>query len=187
MSNIIKKTIILCGLPGCGKTTVGNCLAEKISSSFIDVDTLIEKEYADTMGELLTCRQIFAHQGVPFFRELEKRVISSLAQKSHQDAIISIGGGAMENPENVKVLKSIGLVVYLKVNLKELFKRINRKGLPAYLDPADPLGSFEKLAQKRIPIYSNAADIEIEADSLTPEEIATKIVEKILQIGKSTY
>jgi len=173
------KTIVLCGLPGCGKTTVGMLLAKMNSGIFIDIDLLIEKKYLEIAGETLSCRQIFAQKGGQFFREFEKEIIASLALKSNENAIISIGGGAVEATENIQNLKSIGLLIYLKVGLEELFKRINRKGLPAYLDPNAPFSSFEKLADKRYPFYKNAADFEVDAEGLTPEEIAKKIIEKV--------
>ena len=130
-------------------------------------------------GEAVTCRQIFVQKGGPFFRELEKKVIARIGQNPPKLGIISLGGGAVETAENIEIFKSIGLLIYLKTDLKELFKRINRKGLPAYLDPKDPFSSFEKLATKRNPFYEKAADIEINGALLSPDEIASEIIDKV--------
>lgn len=173
------RTITLCGLPGCGKTTVGMEIAKITSGKFIDVDSLIEDHYAKTTGERLTCRQIFSRKGGSFFRDLEKSMVVFLGENPPLNAIISIGGGAIETPENVEVFKSISLLVYLKADLKELFRRINRNGLPAYLDPKDPFASFEKLANKRTPLYEKAAHIEIDGNLLTPHDIASQIVNRV--------
>lgn len=184
------RSIILCGLPGCGKTTVGLQLSEKTGVAFMDVDILIEQQYKEKRGTALTCRQIFIQEGASVFRTFERDVIATLAYnhrenkimafEAHQTAvarIISIGGGAMENQENIKNLKSIGTIVYLKIDLKELFfQRMRQKGLPAFLDSNDPLGSFEKLAEKRKPIFEEFSDMKIDGDFLAPDEIAAAII-----------
>lgn len=176
------KRIILCGLPGCGKTTTGRELAKITSAKMVDLDFLIEKKYEEFAGEHLTCRQIFCQKGESFFRELEKQVIASLAETTCEDEIIAAGGGAMGFPENVQIFKSIGLIVYIRVQSKTSFDRITKDALPSYLDPKDPLGSFEKIIQKRVPNYLNAADLIIEADHLSPTEVASQIIEKTKRV-----
>jgi 3-dehydroquinate synthase len=176
MYDIMK--IILCGLPGSGKTTVGKLLAEKLNGSFIDNDQLIEHEYLKTYSENLNCRQIFIQKGANFFRKLETSTLVSLASQPLQDVVIALGGGALENPDNIKTLKTLGTLVYLKANPKKLFERIQENGLPGYLDKKDLQGSFEELSANRISIFENASDIHIEADELTPEAIANQIIQK---------
>jgi shikimate kinase len=171
------KTIVIGGLPGCGKSTVGRLLAERLSCFFIDTDILIEKQYENLTGEKLSCRQIFSKKGSLFFREMEKEVLVALAEKANENHVISLGGGTIETPENIKLLQSIGKMIYLKGDPKVFFKRIICNGLPAYLDMDDPLGSFEKLALKRNPIYESVADMTIETDYRTPEQIVAKIIE----------
>ena len=173
------KSIILCGLPGCGKTTVGALLSELLSIPLINVDSVIEETYLEKNGEHFTCRQIFSQKGVGFFRELEKQVIASLVKKVKMPSLVSLGGGAFEHPENVKNLKTLGLFVYLKADFQTSYDRISRdiNHYPAYLDPVDPLTSFKRLAQKRIPIYHDSADLEIETDSLSLQQVAIKVLE----------
>lgn len=173
------KRIILCGLPGCGKTSTGLELAKILSTEMIDIDLLIEKRYAELAGERLTCRQIFSQKGESFFRELEKEAIVSLVKTANHGDVIATGGGALEFPENVKMFKSIGLIVYLKVQFQTVYDRLLKKGLPSYLDPKDPLGSFEKITLRRVPIYLNAADLIIETDGLTPAEVASEVIDKV--------
>lgn len=171
--------IILCGLPGAGKSTVGQILASKIKGGYIDIDQLIEQAYAKRTGEALTCRQIYNKNGAPFFRKLENLILSSLASSPLKNGVISLGGGALEAPENRPAVKKLGSLVYIKLELQELFQRINRDGLPAYLDPNDPFASFKIMAEKRMEIFEKEADISIDANQMTPEEIAEKII-KIL-------
>lgn len=173
------KTIILCGLPGCGKTTIGIELAKKTSGKMINIDSLIEQKYNDMFGKNLNCRQIYIHKGESFFRELEKIVIGSLKTISQQNHIIAIGGGAMEAKKNLEVLEALGTIVYLKVDPKKAFERITLNGLPAYLDPAYPFDSFMKMTAKRIPIFIDTSQLVIETESLHFSQIAEIIFEKI--------
>lgn len=173
--------IILCGLPGAGKTHIGELLAEKLSRTFLDIDEIIEHEYAKRSGKALSCRQIFKQRGGDFFRQMESLIIASLASKSLKNVVISLGGGALDTNANIEIIKTLGTLVYLKRDLNTLFQKINAQELPAYLDPNDPLGSFKTLAMKRISQFEEHADIQVEGDLLTPEAIADQI---ILQIPK---
>lgn len=168
--------IILCGLPGCGKTTVGRLLAQHRQSDFIDLDTLIESLYAERSGESFTCRQIYAKKGREYFRQLEHETLKALAQKPQSNTIIALAGGVVEVAENIEILKSLGTVVYLKADRHELYKRITNKGLPAYLDPQDPWRSFEKLVEKRLPAYAQAAHVVVDTASKGPEEIVSLLM-----------
>ncbi len=172
---------ILCGLPGCGKTTIGKILADKLNGTFIDLDRLIEEEYKKKEGEKLTCRQIYSQKGGPFFRALEQETIVSMSEKPPKNSIIALGGGALENPENTKLLKKIGTIIYLKGETKELFKRITHNGMPAYIDSFE---SFEKLVEKRTPLYLNAADIQLEVPARFPIFIGEGFLVKFLKALK---
>lgn len=167
--------IILCGLPKCGKTTCGLLLAKKLGWTFIDTDHLIEIDYEKKCHKAYTCRQIFLSEGENAFRKREKRVIDSLIATSH--TVIAVGGGCFTHPENISLLKTLGQVIYLKAALPILFERMTKNGLPAYLDPKNPMESFVKLAESRQPQYEAAADFQIDTHLRVQEEIVTQITE----------
>ena len=147
--------IIFSGLPASGKTTMGKILAEELNWEFIDTDRLIEKAYNKKPA---TCSEIFKEEGKKYFRELEKNQIIAIVDKK-TPTVVALGGGALNDPDNVKILRSAGTLIYLQVPLEVVWKRIEQRGIPAYLDPTNPEQSFHELAQKRIPLYEKASHI----------------------------
>lgn len=114
----IEKNIVLIGMMGAGKTFIGGKLAKILAHfSYVDIDEKIEKEQGICVAE------IFEKHSESYFRELESKMIKKYAAKTNQ--IISTGGGAMQNLENLSVLKENGVVFYLKASAKELFERLN--------------------------------------------------------------
>lgn len=112
--------IILVGMMGAGKSYIGGKLAKLLAHfSYVDTDDEIEKNTG------LTISEIFEQHSESYFRELEAKTIKEFAQNRNQ--IISLGGGALENPENINVLRKNGLVFYLKAPAKELFARIEKE------------------------------------------------------------
>lgn len=164
--------IILCGLPMSGKTTIGKLLAEKLEWNFVDTDRLIENAYGAK-----TCRQIFLDEGEKVFREIEKQQIDSL--KESQKSVIAVGGGSLNDPDNVRMLQSIGQFVYLRTPVHVLWERIRSRGIPAYLDPSDPEKALYVIAEKRVPIYEAAANSIIETDGLNEQQIVNALYAKI--------
>jgi len=165
--------LILCGLPGSGKSTTGKLLAEKWGWETLETDREVEKRYAERSGESLTCREIYKKIGEKEFRQLENKILSSLNVERH---IIDIGGGTLNDPDNVKAVKALGSLVYLNVSdKKKLYLQMTHKGVPAYLDQANPFTSFLKLVAEREPIYEQAADIKIDVTGLKPAEVVDKI------------
>lgn len=112
--------IVLIGMPGGGKSYIGSKLAKLLAHfDYVDIDCEIEKNTGMPISE------IFAEHGEAYFRELEKKTIQEFAKKNNQ--IISIGGGAFQNEENINALKQNGLVFYLKASARELFERIKNE------------------------------------------------------------
>ena len=173
--------IILCGLPKSGKTTLGKLLAEKLKWSFIDTDRLIENRYATQTNTSRSCREIYLYEGEKFFRTLEKEAILSLKEMNH--AVIGTGGGSLCNIDNIKVLESIGILIYLKTSLEVIWDRLKNKELPSYLDTIDPKASFYTLAESRIPLYEKWATFHIDTHLLNKDRILNTILDK-LQYGK---
>ena len=180
-------SLILCGLPMSGKSTIGKLVSLKLDWAFIDTDRLIEHAYRENKGRKCSCRQILLEEGEENFRELENRQISSL--KKNNQAVISIGGGTLNNWENTIQLQNIGYLIYLKSPIDVLWKRIIEKGIPAYLDPNEPEKSFYIIAEKRMPLYEKAANLIIETRNLNENEIAELILtrEMPLPLTKVSY
>jgi len=122
----------------------------------------------------LFCREIFKLIGDKAFRQIEIVIISSLFHL--KDHVISIGGGSLESPENGKILKFIGQVIYLKVCPTILWERIQRDDFPANLDAKCPKESFFALASKRIPLFEKFSHSSIEANLLSEQEIVEEIL-----------
>lgn len=152
--------LILTGLPGCGKSTIGRAAATKMDRPFIDTDRLIEALYASRNQQHCSCRKIFELEGDPYFRALETEAILSL--NPEVSSIIAIGGGTLSMSQNVTHLKSIGQFIYLRGELQSLYHQAVKEGIPALLSKDDPWSSYMALAEQRIPLYEKTADFIID-------------------------
>jgi shikimate kinase len=166
--------LILCGLPGSGKTTVGMILAQKLNWAFIDTDREIENLYANSLGICLSVREITKKEGLSFFQHLESQVVQKM--KSKENCVIATGGATFLSSEN-RILTNFGTIIYLQATPRVLLPRVLRNGVPTYLNGDPSLEAFEKLAEFRHPIYQAVSHHTIHVDLLTPEEIAAKIDE----------
>jgi shikimate kinase len=164
-------TLILFGFKNCGKTHFGKRVAMQLNLPFIDTDELICK--LDSR-EGITCRQIAKEKGESFFRTLEKEVICSL--RPQESAIISVGGGALLDPQNRKHVQRLGTLVYLQAPKELLIERLLQRELPSYLDPAAPLASFEKMYQERLPIYESIEAVPIALEGKSEEEVVLTLI-----------
>ena len=160
--------IILTGMPGSGKTTVAKIFSRR-GAKVYDTDARIVEKH----GEI---NKIFERFGEEYFRDLETETVKELA--SLNGVVISTGGGCVLRQKNVDLFKANGKIVYLRTSVDTLIKRVDG-------DNSRPLlkgGAAEKLTElynKRAEVYANAADIIIDTDSLTPDEVADKITERI--------
>lgn len=155
--------IILIGMPASGKTTIGNLLAEKLSDyTLIDTDSIIEK----TLG--MTISEIFEKFSEDYFRKLEHDTIIMVAQGDNK--IISIGGGAFENPDNRATLLKFGKVFYLKSDLDVLYYRLSKDKTRPLLQNENPRQVIEKLFKSREENYKKA-HYTIDTSSLQEDEI----------------
>ncbi|MBM3183681.1 MAG: hypothetical protein FJZ64_00015 [Chlamydiae bacterium] len=153
--------LILFGFKGCGKTHFGKLFAKKMHRKFIDTDDLIVECYTQ---KNLTVREIYKKLGEEGFRALEKKALFSL--KNVKDSIISLGGGAVLDPENVEFLQKLGCLIYLKTSKETLEKRLFKDEPPAFLNEKDPKGAFFKMVQERRPIYESIPATTIDCDNL---------------------
>lgn len=169
--------LIFCGLPGCGKTTIAKLVSEELGCQFADTDLLIEKFYCEQTGNALKTCQIHQIIGEDKFRHYEKQQIAALQGISHSS--IALGGGALSDPDNIKILRSLGCVIYLKAPVDFVWKRLLVRGIPSFVDPKYPEKAFDQIAAKRIPIYEKAAHVTIDVHDLPLDEI----VEAVLKVG----
>ena len=164
----MKDNIVLIGMPGVGKSTVGVILAKMIGYQFTDADLLIQKQE----GKLL--HEIIAEKGTDGFIEIEERVNASI-EASH--TIIATGGSVVYGKKAMEHLSHIGTVVYLKVPYDILEKRLEDiKGRGVVLKEGQTLRT---LYDERTPLYEKYADIEISEDGLNVEQTVEKLIERL--------
>ncbi len=164
-------TIVLCGMPGSGKTAVGQILADTLQWPFIDTDRVVERIYSSHNGRKASCREIFQHEGEQVFRTLETMALSSLHNTS--ESVIALGWGALLAIRKLPRFDST--IVYLKADSDTLDKRLLRSDIPAYLDTNDLHGSFDKLLAERTPLYEEVATTIVDTDDLSPDDIVSLI------------
>ncbi|MCX7919753.1 MAG: shikimate kinase [bacterium] len=158
--------IILTGFMGTGKTTIGKLLAVKLNWSYIDTDAVIEERLQ------MSITTIFAKFGEPYFRDVESAVIREIMQKNQQ--VIATGGGIVLREQNVTVMKSNGIILWLTAPAEVIYKRIQSDTTRPLLQVADPLQRIKELLHERIPYYAKA-DLVIDTSTKAPEELVELI------------
>ncbi|MBQ8343197.1 MAG: shikimate kinase [Clostridia bacterium] len=160
--------LILCGMMGCGKTTIGREIAAHSGKICCDTDEKIVEKH----GRIA---DIFARYGEAHFREIETETVRALAQKD--DLVIATGGGLVLKEENVELLKKSGKIVYLRAKKETLLIRLQNDGQRPLLQSEKGLSDrLEELLKARAPIYENVADHVVDVDGKTPDEIAAEII-----------
>ena len=158
-----KQNIVLIGMPGSGKSTVGKALAEKLSRFFVDTDDVITEKHG-------VISEIFAQKGEEYFRDIESEAVKEVAKKG--GIVIATGGGAVLRKENVRALKQNGVVFFLDRPLEDIMPTSDR---PLSSD----IESLKKRFEERYPIYKVTGDFEINIDG-NVENAVNKIMECIL-------
>lgn len=141
--------VILVGLPGCGKTTVGRAVADRLNRPFVDLDEEIERREGESIG------QIFGERGEAYFRELERQLTQEL--RACGGMIVSSGGGWVANPGLVSLLRPPGRLIYLKVRPETALERLGaNRSLRPLLSRPNPLGELKRLHVARRSGYESA-------------------------------
>ena len=168
IKHLITKPIVLVGMMGAGKSSIGVRLARQLDIDFVDADTEIEK------AARMTIEEIFANHGEAFFRDRESRVIARLLKKG--PCVLATGGGAFNNPETRRLIKSKALSIWLSVPVEELVRRVKRKPekRPLLAD-ADIKDTLTRLLAERAAAYGEA-DITIDSKSHDHDEVVLKII-----------
>tara|TARA_Y100001978_G_scaffold92650_1_gene82955 strand:- start:701 stop:1330 length:630 start_codon:yes stop_codon:yes gene_type:complete len=163
-----KKTIVLVGIMGAGKTTVGKILADRIGIQFVDADQEIERAAGCTITD------IFEKYGEAEFRKGEERVISRIL--SGQPCVLATGGGAFMSQATRLLIKKTATSVWLRVSFEVLAKRLEKRSGRPLLQTVDPQQTLRALINKRYPIY-NDADLIVDAKDDAVDITVSKVVE----------
>ena len=169
--------LLLFGYKKSGKSYYGLKVADKMHMNFIDTDLLVQELYTKKHHKTLTCKEIVLHHGRQAFQDLEKEVICSL--DDIENSVIALGGSTVLDEKNVLHLKKIGSLVYLKTDKKTLMERILRGELPSYIDPKNPMESFEKMYEERLPIYEHIGSFIIDTSHKTEEQVTKLLCEHV--------
>ncbi len=161
----MKKIIVLIGMMGSGKTTVGKSLANSLGYSFFDIDEEIEKT------ENKKISQIFEENGEQYFRKIEAEKIKEFIKK--EETVLSLGGGAFEKKETQDLLKDT-ITIYLKTNPTTIYERIKDETHRPLLKDIS-MEKINMILEKRIKNYEKA-QYEIVTDNKTPQEITNEIL-----------
>ena len=160
-----RKLIYLLGFMGSGKTTVGELLARELGWRFIDLDAVIEA------GQRATIKQIFEQAGEPFFRQLERAVLTEVSKT--EAAVIALGGGTFAQEPNLELIReSGGATIWLDCSLQELRRRCEGiDNRPLFREPE----SFAQLLDQRLPYYQKA-QYRVSTEGREPKEVVEQIL-----------
>lgn len=164
--------IVLVGLMGAGKTSVGRRLAEKLGIPFVDADHEIEAAAGKSIAE------IFADHGEAYFREGERRVIQRLIGNGAQ--VLATGGGAYMNDETRARIQDHGISVWLKAPLPLLMKRVMKRLDRPLLKTDDPEAVMRGLIDKRYPVYA-LADVTVESRDVQHGQMVNDVIRALAQ------
>jgi 3-dehydroquinate dehydratase-2 len=173
----MKKNIILIGFMGSGKTTLGLKLSYRMKMPVEDTDKLIEQREGKTISD------IFKDEGEEYFRDKETELLEEISTRSYA-RIISVGGGTPVKRENRELLKKCGTVVYLRVKPETVYERLKNDTTRPLLACDDPLSRIRELLDSRSGAYEESADIIVDVDDKSNEEILKKIMDGIKRRDK---
>lgn len=167
--------IVLCGFMGCGKSTVGKNLARKTGKKFIDMDSYIEQKAGMTVSE------IFEKYGENGFRDMEHKACCELSEMT--DLVIASGGGAFTFKRNSQVFKGKDKIVLLDVPLETIRYRLRNDKTRPLLQKPDKDEIMSELYNKRLPLYTDAADVVVKGQN-TPLKTAFAIIDALSDTKK---
>lgn len=168
-------TLVLVGMPGCGKSTVGRHLARRLGLDFQDSDHVIEQRLGCSI------RDYFAREGEAAFRDLEEQVLDELTATGGR--VLATGGGAVLRPANRERLRERSQVVYLRSTPEELHRRLRHDTTRPLLQVADPLARLRTMYAERDPLYREAAHFVVETGRPSVPTLVNMIVMQLELAG----
>ena len=165
-----RRSIVLIGMMGAGKSSIGRRLAARLGLPFVDADSEIEKAASMTIPE------IFAAHGEAYFRAGEARVIARLLEGGPQ--VLATGGGAFMNPETRAAIRAKGISIWLNATFDILMRRVKRRADRPMLAGPDPIEALTRLIDERYPVYAEA-DLTVESRDVPHETIVSEIITKL--------
>lgn len=164
-----KDNVILTGMMGSGKTSVGKALSKILECDFYDLDEIIEKKHG-------SISKIFKEKGENYFRQIEQEEIENFLGKNN--FVLSLGGGAVLREKNLEILKKIGRIFYLSAQSDTIYERIKEQNNRPLLNVENPREEIEKILSQRLQKYKKAGE-EVKTDKKEIDEIAREIYERI--------
>jgi shikimate kinase len=161
------RTLVMVGMMGAGKSSVGRRLAARLGMPFVDADAEIEKAANATISE------IFERHGEAYFRDGERRVIQRLLEGGAK--VLATGGGAFVNPETRAAIKAHAISIWLKADRDVLMSRVRRRSNRPLLKTADPEAVMQRLIEERYPLYAEAT-IHIQSREVAHEVVIDDIL-----------
>jgi shikimate kinase len=166
-----KRSVVLIGMMGAGKSTIGRRMAARLRLPFADADTEIELAHAG-----MTIPEIFAAHGEPYFRDGEARVIARLL--SNGPAVIATGGGAFMREETRGRIRDQAVSIWLKADVDVIMKRVRRRSDRPLLQNADPESTVSRLLGEREPVYGTA-DLTILSRDVPHDKIVDECIDAL--------
>jgi shikimate kinase len=164
--------IVLIGMRGSGKSAVAKKLAEKLNKTYVDMDNLLTKKITMTLPELVE------KHGWEMFRKKESEVANDISDVTN--AVIATGGGVVLRKNNIDTLGKNGKFIFLETSIETMIKRIEKdKNRPALTDKKTLKEEIEEVWKKRKKLYQQTADITIETDDKTIDEITQEIIKRL--------
>jgi shikimate kinase len=172
------RSLVMIGIMGCGKTSVGRRLSAVLNLPFVDADEEIEAAAGKTISE------IFSDHGEAHFRDGERKVIARLL--SHGPKVLATGGGAFMNAETQANIKKAGVSIWLRAELPLLMKRVQRRDNRPLLKIANPEAKMRELMAQRYPVYA-LADITVDSREAPHDAIVDDILDSLLAGPLASY
>jgi shikimate kinase len=166
-----KRSIVLVGMMGAGKSTIGRRLSARLQLPFLDADVEIELAHAG-----MTIPEIFAAHGEPYFRDGEARVIARLLAGG--PCVLATGGGAFMRQETRERIRDMAVSIWLKADADIIMRRVKRRADRPLLQTADPAATVERLLREREPVYQHA-DLTIWSRDIPHEKIVDECIKAL--------
>lgn len=168
--------IVLVGLPGAGKSTVGALVGERLQRTFLDFDMEIERR------EGMTIAQIFGERGEVGFRQLERALTAEFAERDSM--VLAPGGGWVTDPAVVALIRPPATMIYLRTRPETALHRLgSARGTRPLLNCPDPLGELKALLAAREQSY-RSSDVDLDTETLTPQQVTERLIAELEALAR---